>query len=119
MGGVDLPDAGSAKTVTVGGEELRAASAELDAAGQGELRLTHFGEIESGGFAADRPLVAAALVAFFVVAFIFVVVLLRSLQGQIAAMLSAAKRIGKGDFSRKLPVEGNDEMAGLAAEFNR
>jgi diguanylate cyclase (GGDEF)-like protein len=33
-------------------------------------------------------------------------------------MLSAARRIGKGDFSRKLPVEGNDEMAGLAREFN-
>ena len=118
VGDIELPAAGSAATVDVDGDELRAASAELGGPADDQLRLTLFGEIESGGFAADRPLVAAALVAFFVVALVFVVILLRSLQGQIAAMLSAARRIGKGDFSRKLPVEGNDEMAGLAAEFN-
>ena len=118
LGGVELPDAGSAQTVEIDGEEQRAASAELGVPGGGDLRLILLGEIESGGFAADRPLVAAALVAFFAIAFAFIVVLLRSLQSQIASMLSAARRIGSGDFSRRLPVEGNDEMAGLAREFN-
>ncbi|HEX6115935.1 MAG TPA: diguanylate cyclase [Solirubrobacterales bacterium] len=118
VGDVDLPDSGSAETVELGGEEQRAATAALGAPAGEPLRLTLYGEIESAGFAADRPLVAAALIAFFVIAFVFVAVLLRSLQGQIAAMLSAARRIGRGDFSRKLPVEGNDEMAGLAREFN-
>ena len=118
IGEIELPEAGAAETVELGGAEQRAASAALDAPGGADLRLTLYGDIEPGGFAADRPLVAAALIAFFVVAFGFVVVLLRSLQGQIAAMLSAARRIGKGDFSRKLPVEGDDEMAGLAREFN-
>jgi diguanylate cyclase (GGDEF)-like protein len=118
VGEAELPAAGSASTVEVGGEELRAASARLAAPEGGQLTLTLFGEIGSGGFTAERPLVAAALILFFVFAFAFVVVLLRQLQGQIQGMLSAARRIGEGDFSRKLPVEGDDEMAGLAREFN-
>ena len=61
----------------------------------------------------------AVLVAFFAVALIFVAMLLRALGGQVAAMLDAARRIGKGDFSQKVPVVGKDEMAGLASEFNK
>ena len=34
-------------------------------------------------------------------------------------MLDAARRIGQGDFSHKVPVVGKDEMAGLASEFNK
>ena len=34
-------------------------------------------------------------------------------------MLAAAKRIGSGDFSGEVPAEGNDELAGLAREFNK
>jgi diguanylate cyclase (GGDEF)-like protein len=115
VGDVALPAAGSAETLELDGEDVRAASAGL---GDDALTLTLYGEIESGGFAATRPLVAAALAGFFLIALGFVVVLMRSLQGQIQAMLSAARRIGSGDFSQKLPVEGNDEIAGLAREFN-
>ncbi len=118
VGDVSLPPAGGAETVTLGNEEIRAASAELAASGEEELRLTMFGRIESGGFAATRPLVAGALVAFFLLALLLIAVVMRSLQSQIETMLSAAKRIGKGDFTQKLPVEGDDEMAGLAREFN-
>ena len=32
---------------------------------------------------------------------------------------SAARRIGDGDFSQTVPVVGNDELAGLASEFNK
>ena len=73
VGDVELPAAGSAATVDVDGEELRAASAELGGPAGDQPRVTLFGEIESAGFAADRPLVAAALVAFFVVALVFAV----------------------------------------------
>ncbi|MGI8460476.1 MAG: diguanylate cyclase [Solirubrobacterales bacterium] len=131
VGEAALPPAGGAETLEIGGdssdavpfrrcagcrapEELRAASAGLGE----EQRLVVFGEIEAGGFAATRPLVAAALAAFFLIALFFIAMLMRSLQGQIEGMLAAARRIGSGDFSRKLPVEGNDEMAGLAREFN-
>jgi len=118
VGEIELPSAGSAETLEVGDEELRAASAGLGPSGGEELRLTLFGRLDEGGFAATRPLVAAALAAFFLIALLFVAVLMRSLQSQIQAMLSAARRIGAGDFSRKLPAQGDDEMAGLAREFN-
>jgi diguanylate cyclase (GGDEF)-like protein len=45
--------------------------------------------------------------------------LLRMLGGQVRSMLDAARGIGEGDFSRKVPVLGDDEMAGLASEFNK
>ena len=118
VGDTELPASGEAVTLELAGEELRAASAELGATGPADLRLTMYGTVESGGFAAQRPLVAVALVGFFFFALFFVAVVMRSLQRQIEAMLSAAKRIGQGDFSRKLPVQGDDEMAGLAREFN-
>ena len=75
--------------------------------------------LDDGGLAATPPLVAGALAAFFAIAVFFIVVLLRSLQGQIREMFDAARRVGGGDFSQKVPVEGDDEMAGLATEFNR
>ena len=56
---------------------------------------------------------------FFAVALVFVTMLLRMLGGQVRAMLEAARGIGEGDFSRKVPVLGDDEMAGLASEFNK
>jgi diguanylate cyclase (GGDEF)-like protein len=118
-GGADLPESGTAKTIEVDGEELRAASASLGGTDDRELRLTLMGDLDSGGFAATRPIVAAALAAFFLIALVFVAMLMRSLQGQVGGMLDAARRIGRGDFSRRLPVEGRDEMAGLASEFNQ
>src|SRR5439155_22809533 len=48
-----------------------------------------------------------------------VTMLLRMLGGQVRTMLDAARGIGRGDFSRKVPVVGSDEMAGLASEFNK
>ena len=103
--------------VEVDGLTLRAATTDLP--GPGDLRITLFGPTESGGFLSSSPLVVAVLVAFFAVALIFVAMLLRALGGQVAAMLDAARRIGGGDFSQKVPVVGKDEMAGLASEFNK
>ena len=115
---VRLPEPGTAQTVELVSDELRAASATLGK-GEGAQRVTLLGRIDSRGFAATRPLIAAALAGFFVIALVFVAMLMRALQGQVGGMLAAARRIGSGDFSRKLPVEGNDEMAGLAREFNQ
>ena len=51
----------------------------------------------------------------------FVLGIRRRLSDQVKAMLEAARRIGGGDFSQKVPVTGGerDEMAGLATEFNK
>jgi diguanylate cyclase (GGDEF)-like protein len=117
LGGEDVPISDEASTVELPGDEMRVATAPLSGAEPG-LRLALFGPVEGPGLAGP-PIVAAALAVFFAIALFFIVMLVRSLQGQIAAMLAAAKRIGGGDFSREVPVEGKDEMAGLASEFNK
>ncbi|HYY73296.1 MAG TPA: GGDEF domain-containing protein [Solirubrobacterales bacterium] len=114
---VSLPASGHSMDVEVAGEKMRAATADLP--GPGALRLALLGPVTSGGFFSSSPLVAAALAVFFAVALVFVAMLLRALGGQVEAMLDAARGIGEGDFSRKVPVVGNDEMAGLASEFNK
>ncbi len=66
-----------------------------------------------------RRLAAAILLGFFVVAFAIAVLVSRSLQAQIAGFLDAARRLGAGDFSAKVPTTGRDEFAALGEEFNR
>ncbi len=115
--GLELPDAGEASDVEVEGQDLRTVVSELS--GPGGLQIALFGPVESGGFLASSPGVAAALVAFFAIALVFILMLRRTLQHQVETMLGAARRIGEGDFSKEVPVQGRDEMAGLASEFNK
>ncbi|HMC05888.1 MAG TPA: diguanylate cyclase [Solirubrobacterales bacterium] len=117
LGDASLPANGHTDDITVGGEDLRAAATGLP--GPVPLRLAILGPVGSGGFFASSPLVAGVLVLFFAVALVFVAMLLRALGGQVGTMLDAARGIGEGDFTRKVPVVGNDEMAGLASEFNK
>ena len=113
--GIHLPNPGDSRDTEVGGEEVRAAATELP---EGE-RVYVFTETEAGGFFDSSPRIAAAVVLFVALALAFIAFIFRALQGQIAAMLDAARRIGAGDFSQRVPVVGKDEMAGLASEFNR
>jgi diguanylate cyclase (GGDEF)-like protein len=117
LDGASLPARGDSAEVDVGGDSLRARSTALP--GPGTLRLALLGPVDSGGFFSSSPAVVAALLVFFAIALVFVTMLLRMLGGQVRAMLEAARGIGQGDFSRKVPVIGNDEMAGLAREFNK
>lgn len=118
MGAAGLePGGGEPETFSSGDGELRVASIGLDGAPPG-ARLVLATDAEQG-FVASEPLVALVLLAFFCLALIFIVLLMRMLQRQVASMLEAAESIGSGDFTREVPVEGNDEMAGLAREFNK
>jgi diguanylate cyclase (GGDEF)-like protein len=112
-----LPESGEAAELEQGGESLRVAATEP--LGTEQLRIALFARPEDEGFLASRPRIAIALAAFFAVALLAVLLTLRSLQGYVREMLGAARRIGEGDFSEKVPVSGRDEMAGLAGEFNR
>jgi diguanylate cyclase (GGDEF)-like protein len=117
LGGTNLPPGGRSADVEIDGEAARAAATELPP--PGDLRLVLFSPRESAGFFSSSPLVIGALVVFFAIAFLFVLTLLRMLGGQVRSMLDAARGMGQGDFSRKVPVVGRDEMAGLASEFNK
>ena len=115
--GVALPAAGESGDVELGAETLRAASGSLPE--PEAVRVVLFTPTEAGGFFASRPRIVAAVSVFVVLALALIVFLFRALQGQIGTMLDAARRIGSGDFSGRVPVLGRDEMAGLATEFNQ
>src|SRR5215207_7710744 len=117
VGGADLPASRDCHDVEIDGEEFRAAATTLPPPGR--LRLVLISPWESTGCFSSSPLVVGALAVFFAIALLFVLALLRMLGGQVRAMLNAARGIGEGDFSRKVPVVGGDEMAGLATEFNK
>lgn len=110
------PPSGSAD-ITIGDQTQRVASASL--ADRGGLRVAVFTELEQGGFFGSRPRVGIALVAFLAIALGLILLTARGLQARVGAMLAAARRIGSGDFSQRIPVAGRDEFAGLAAEFNK
>lgn len=67
----------------------------------------------------SRLYAVGILLGFFVLAVTFAALVSRSLQRQIAAFLEAARRVGGGDFSAKVPTTGHDEFAALGEEFNR
>jgi diguanylate cyclase (GGDEF)-like protein len=111
-----LPAGGQSTDVEVAGDTVRAAGTNLPPPDNLRLVLVAPG---SGGVFSSSPLVVGALVVFFAIALLFVIALLRMLGGQVKSMLAAARGIGEGDFSQKVPVVGRDEMAGLASEFNK
>jgi diguanylate cyclase (GGDEF)-like protein len=112
-----LPESGESGSVDAGQGELRAATTEP--LGDEQLQIALFAPSDAEGFLSSRPRVAVAVLVFLLLAIVAVTLLLRALQGQIKEMLRAARRIGGGDFSGKVPVNGHDEMAGLASEFNK
>jgi diguanylate cyclase (GGDEF)-like protein len=63
-------------------------------------------------------IVVGLTLAFLAMAFIFAVIVNRTLQNAIQRLLTAARRLGRGDFSVQVPAEGNDEFAALGKEFN-
>jgi diguanylate cyclase (GGDEF)-like protein len=66
-----------------------------------------------------RWIALGLLLLFLLLAFAGALAISRQLQGQLQRFLAAAKRIGGGDFSAAVPVEGRDEFAQLAREFNQ
>ena len=68
--------------------------------------------------AQNRLLIGELLLAFLVLALISAVIVGRALTGQVDTFLSAARRLGRGDFAHPVPVHGNDEFAQLGREFN-
>ncbi|MDX6581749.1 MAG: hypothetical protein QOI10_933 [Solirubrobacterales bacterium] len=112
-----LPQGGESTTLDSTQGELRVAATQP--LGAQELRIALFAPSGDASFLSSRPKVAIGVLVFLLLAVVAVILLLRALGGQIKEILSAARRIGEGDFSGEVPVSGNDEMAGLASEFNK
>lgn len=112
----NLPEPGESADAEIEGSEARAATASLGDKGSSVTLLT---PIEGGGFLDSRPRIAIFVAIFLAIALTGVALIARAMQSQIASMLGAARRIGSGDFSQRVPVVGRDEMAGLASEFNK
>ena len=73
----------------------------------------------NGAVARGRLIAIGLLALFLILAFIGALRISRQLTGQLQRFLTAARRIGDGDFSTKVPVEGDDEFAALGREFNK
>jgi diguanylate cyclase (GGDEF)-like protein len=69
--------------------------------------------------AKSRIFAGGILAGFFVLAVTFALAVSRSLRGQVMELLGAARRLGGGDFSARVPTTGGDEFAALGEEFNK
>jgi diguanylate cyclase (GGDEF)-like protein len=110
----DLPEDGSKE---VDGTTYRVSSTELDGFDGRplSLRLTLPDTTDEGS---PSLLVLGALAGFLILAIAFAITVSRTLQAEVQSLLEAARAIGRGDFSKRVPTEGNDEFAALGSEFN-
>jgi diguanylate cyclase (GGDEF)-like protein len=74
--------------------------------------------LTGGGETDTRELIVLLGSVFVLVALLSASVVSRALTRQVATFVEAARRLSRGDFRRLAPVEGNDEFAQLAREFN-
>ncbi len=108
------------RTIKVAGATYRAVTESLPGFEGRPVAVTVLSNLS----ATAQPLgtsqvVAAAFIAgFLVLAFAFSLLASRALEGQLGGFLSAARRLGGGDFSAPVPIEGSDEFAALGVEFN-
>lgn len=68
--------------------------------------------------ARGRLVAGVVLLGFALLALVAAVVVSRSLNRQVDGFLAAARRLGAGDFSSKIPTSGADQFAQLGDEFN-
>jgi diguanylate cyclase (GGDEF)-like protein len=75
--------------------------------------------VAAGAATRGQWIATVLLLAFLLLAFAGALRISKQLHGQLERFLAAAKRIGAGDFSVTVPVEGEDEFAALGREFNK
>ena len=115
----DVPPAASGN-VNVDGNGYRVVRQSFPGFGGTPVTVTVLSALSatSATLGGSRVLAAALIVAFLVLAFAFTVLASRALQARLRDFLHAARRLGGGDFSSPIRVEGRDEFAALAEEFN-
>ena len=108
-------------TVTLGGAEYAVSTFAGEDFGGRPTTVAILTDTSAAAGAATRGqrIAIVLLVAFLLLAFGGALLISRQLHGQLERFLAAAKRIGGGDLSTTVPVEGDDEFAALAREFNK
>jgi diguanylate cyclase (GGDEF)-like protein len=116
-GSIPLPHANN---VTIGGAGYRAFRQSFAGFDHAPVTVTILSALSatSATLAGSRAVAAGLIVAFLVLAFAFSILASRALHARLRGFLQAARRLGSGDFSSPIRVEGRDEFAALAAEFN-
>jgi diguanylate cyclase (GGDEF)-like protein len=119
IGGARGAEAGSGD-VDLGGEEYRARVQEVREGPGPPVRIHVLQDATemSDSIGRSRLLIGGLILAFLVLSLASSVFVVRALQGQIANFLEAARRLGRGDFGKPVPVEGDDEFAALGEQFN-
>lgn len=116
----DIPRHASGRTSSNGRDWIATSFRAADFGG-GRDTVTILTDVSSNSAAVtrNRRLAIALLVLFVVLAFGGALLVSRQLQAQIGRFLAAARRVGGGDLSSRVPVEGRDEFAALGTEFNK
>jgi len=109
-------------TITVDGKDYRAVCQTFSGFGGAPVTITVMSTLTATATATSlegsRVVAAVLIFAFLALAFGFSLFASRALQGRLSGFLEAARRLGSGDFSAPIRVEGNDEFAALGAGFN-
>jgi diguanylate cyclase (GGDEF)-like protein len=106
--------------VTLNGKGYRAVSQTFTGFGGAQVTVTVLSDLSAtaSSLGGSRVVAAVLIVAFLALAFGFSLLASRALQGRLSGFLEAARRLGSGDFSSPIRVEGSDEFAALGMEFN-
>jgi diguanylate cyclase (GGDEF)-like protein len=106
--------------VTVAGTGYRAVEQGFPTFNHARASVTVLSALSatSASLGGSRAIAAVLIIAFLLLAFGFSLLASRALQARLRAFLQAARRLGSGDFSSPIKVEGRDEFAALAVEFN-
>ncbi len=108
-------------SVEFGGRTYSVASSETSGflGDRLEVSVLSRGNMTAQNVRDNRLTAGALLLGFFILAFTFALIVSRALRRQVGSLGEAARRIGAGDFSSKVPTTGHDELAMLGEEFNK
>lgn len=117
--GADVPERSG--DLEIAGEKYRARLQELHQSAGAPLVVGMYESAEGlrSAVAEARLTIGGVLLFFIALALASSVFVGRSLQRQVEQFLAAARRLGRGDFSTRVPEQGSDEFAQLGQEFNR
>ena len=115
------PPKGRSGDISIGGDDFRYATFGAPGMLGSRIRVAVLApKAETTGQVAKSRIIAGGILAgFFILAVTFAFAVSRSLRGQVMELLDAARRLGRGDFTTRVPAVGGDEFAALGEEFNR